>query len=507
MSGSYLGVDLGTSACKALLMGPSGEVIDRETVDYPLSTPREGWSEQDPEDWIKGAAMAVRAVLGRSAQQPRCIGLSGQMHGMTPLDSAHRVLRPAILWNDQRNEAECDEITAQAGGLDSLVQLAGNRMLPGFTGGKIRWLQKHEPDLFARTRTVLNPKDYLRLRMTGERATEVSDASGMGLFDIGERRWSDDLLNRIELDRALLPDCFESSVVSGTVSASGAELFGLKAGIAVVGGGGDAVIQTLGSGVVSEGVLQTTIGTAGILATALNRPIENPEGRLQVFCNVAPDLWHCMGVSMNAGGAFAWLRALLADGGPERSFDHLTEAADKAGLGAGGLLFLPYLMGERCPWPDPSARGAFLGLRLHHESAHLIRALMEGVVFALRDMASLMAEAGLAQTRSIHASGGGAASDLWNQMQADVFDAEVVTTSSAAEGAAYGAAMVAAVGSGEWSSLEEAVGVCRTDNRWAPDPGRHKAYAELFELYRGLYATLRPLNERLAELGQQGWDR
>ncbi|GAB5467465.1 MAG: xylulokinase [Rhodospirillales bacterium] len=498
MTGGYLGIDIGTSACKALLMGPAGEVIDSETVGYPLSSPQDGWSEQAPEDWIAGAAKAVQAVLARSRQQPLCIGLSGQMHGMTPLDRDRRVLRPAILWNDQRNAAECAEITEAAGGLEALLAHTGNRMLPGFTGGKIRWLQNHEPAVFERTEVVLNPKDYLRLRLSGEVATEVSDASGTGLFDVARREWSKPLLEKIGLAPSLLPACQESAVVSAKVSAEGASLFGLAVGTPIVGGGGDAVIQTLGSGVVSEGRLQTTIGTAGIAATALARPIANPEGRLQVFCNVAPDLWHCMGVSLNAGGALVWLQRLLSQAGATRDFDELTAAARDVGVGAGGLLFLPYLMGERCPWPDPSARGAFVGLRSHHGSAHLTRALLEGVVFALRDMATLMAEAGLARTRTIHASGGGASSDLWNQIQADIFDAEVATTPSAAEGAAYGAAMLAAVGSGAWRDLAEAAQVCSSDRRWRADPARHAAYSELFDIYRGLYGSLTSANARLA---------
>jgi len=506
MSAVYLGIDIGTSACKALLMGPEGEVVDTETVGYPVHAPREGWSEQAPEDWISGAATAVQALVARTSRQPRCIGLSGQMHGMTALDADHTVLRPAILWNDQRTGAECAEITERAGGLDALLGLTGNRMLPGFTGGKILWMRRHEPDLFDKTRIILNPKDYLRFRLTGEFATEVSDASGTGLFDVVGRRWSADLLDRIGLDRALLPDCHESDVVSAKVSSTGATLFGLDPGIPVVGGGGDAVIQTLGAGVVEEGVLQTTIGTAGIAASALNRPIANPEGRLQVFCNVAPELWHCMGVSLNAGDAFVWLRDLLSENGPALDFDNLTEAAEDAGIGAGGLLFLPYLMGERCPWPDPAARGAFIGLRRHHGGAHMARAVLEGVVYALRDMAALMGQAGLARTRVVHASGGGASSALWNQMLADVFDAEVVTTSSAAEGAAFGAAMLAAVGMGDWPGLAEAVRVCGVEQRWRPDPARHEAYAALFELYQGLYPALRPVNDRLRDFSQRGFD-
>ncbi len=506
MSGGFLGIDIGTSACKALLMGPDGEVIDKETVSYPLSSPREGWSEQAPEDWVAGAAKAVRSLRARSGVDPVSIGLSGQMHGLTALDAERQVLRPAILWNDQRNEAECQEITELAGGLDGLLDLAGNRMLPGFTGGKIRWLQQHEPKVFERTKLILNPKDYLRFRLTGELATEVSDASGTGLFDVAKRCWSKALMERIGLDPDLLPACFESSVVSGKVSAKGAEAFGVVAGTPVVGGGGDAVIQTLGSGVTSEGVLQTTIGTAGVVATALERPIANPDGRLQISCNLAPDLWHCMGVSLNAGGTFAWLRRVLADAGADCSYESLTAAAEGAGLGAGGLLFAPYLMGERCPWPDPSARGAFIGLRAQHSSGHLARAVLEGVVYALRDMAALMGEAGLARTRTIHASGGGASSELWNQMLADVFDAEVITTPSAAEGAAYGAAMLAAVGSGHWADLGEAVAVCQADRRWTPDHSRHLVYSELFDLYRSLYADLTRVNARLAAFNQRGYD-
>ncbi|MEM8951637.1 MAG: xylulokinase [Pseudomonadota bacterium] len=504
MTSAFLGVDIGTSSCKALLMAPSGEVIETETVDYPLSTPKQGWSEQNPEDWVKGAAQAIAAVVGRSGAGVGAIGLSGQMHGMTALDADDAVLRPAILWNDQRNEAECAEITEAAGGLDALLSLTNNRMLPGFTGGKIRWLQKHEPELFERLVTVLNPKDYIRFRLTGERATEVSDASGTGLFDTVNRCWSKELLSRIDLDPSLLPHCTESDVVSGKVSATGAALFGLEAGTPVVGGGGDAVIQTLGSGVVADGVLQTTIGTAGIVASALQTPIPNKEGRLQVFCNVAPERWHCMGVSLNAGGAFAWFETLMRGSSETRDYDALVRQAETVGVGAEGLLFLPYLMGERCPWPDPSARGAFVGLRAQHGRAHLTRSVMEGVVFSLRDMAALMADAGMAETRVINASGGGASSSLWNQMQADMFDAEVITTKSAAEGGAYGAAMLAAVGTGHWQSIDDAAEICKADSRWTPDSGHHAAYHELFEIYRTLYGSLTEANNRLSAFVEGG---
>ncbi len=501
MASAYLGIDIGTSSCKALLMAPDGSVIASATEGYGIQIPRDGWSEQNPEDWVAGAAQAVGAALGAADAEVLCVGLSGQMHGMTALSSGHKVLRPAILWNDQRNQAECDEITELAGGLDPLLRMTGNRMLPGFTGGKIRWFQKNEAKLFGQARKILNPKDYVRLRLTGELATEVSDASGTGLFDVAQRQWSAELLGLAGIDRDLLPTCFESDAVSGSVSEAGAALFGIPRGTPVVGGGGDAVVQTLGSGIAEPGTMQTTIGTAGIVAVALPAPLSNPDGRLQVSCNVAGGLWHCMGVSLNAGGALAWLRAALyGSNGNAPDFGSLVAQAADIGIGADGLLFLPYLMGERCPHPDPHARGAFVGLRAQHTSAHIVRSVLEGIIYALYDIAALMEQAGLPHAAEVRTSGGGTSSELWNQVQADVFNAEVAASRSAAEGGAYGAAMLAGVGAGNWSSAAEAAQICRTEGRWKPIAANHRAYGRLFGVYETLYDQLKEANSKLSAI-------
>ena len=511
-----LGVDIGTSACKAVLVDDSGAVRGVESASYPLSMPRENWSEQNPHDWVSGARRAVAGLMrGAGRAEVSGIGLSGQMHGLTALDAGHRVLRPAILWNDSRTTAECEEITAAAGGLDGLLKLTNNPMLTGYTGGKILWMRNNEPALYEKLAHALNPKDYLRLALTGEIATEVSDASGTGLFDVAARKWCRALLDKTGIDAAILPVCHESQTVSAQVSRSGAALFGLDAGIPVVGGGGDAVIQTLGSGVASPGALQTTIGTAGIVATPLAAPVENPGGRLQIFCNLSPDSWHCMGVSLNAGGALSWLRALLAgaaSGGGAPGFDELIAKAEQVPAGSDGLLFLPYLMGERCPWPNPDARGAFVGLHAGHDDRHLVRSLLEGVVFALRDMHMLMAGIGISgagEVTRVTASGGGSAASLWNQIQADVFETEVVTVRGAAEGGAYGAALLAGVGAGFWINLNEAAAVCAPLESWQPNAANAGRYRHLFALYRDLYPALEPLFGRLQqspEAAGQGGD-
>ena len=500
MPDAYLGIDIGTSAAKAVALSGDGAILAAHSAEYPLSHPAPGWSEQAPADWVEGARTAVAAVLERvPAAEIGAIGLSGQMHGLTPLDADHRVIRPAILWNDQRNGAEAAEITDLAGGLDALLGLTGNPMLVGYTGGKILWMARHEPAAFERMRHALNPKDYLRLVLTGEVATEVSDASGTGLFDVASRRWSRALLDRLPFDAGLLPECHESTTVTGRVSASAAEAFGLAEGTPVVGGGGDAVVQTLGSGVIAPGELQTTIGTAGIMACALESPTPEPEGRLQVFCNLDPNLWHCMGVSLNAGGALGWLRGVL--GGAE--FDALTAEAGRVGPGADGLIFLPYLNGERCPHPDPSARGAFVGLASRHGRGAMTRAVMEGVVYALYDMHLLMQRMA-PDGRIVKASGGGARSELWRQMQADLFGCEVLTTSGAAEGGAFGAALLAGVGAGRWSSAAEAAGVCSVLSRQSPDRDAGEVYRKAHALYARLYPVLRESFDALGDLAGGG---
>lgn len=494
---AYLGIDIGTSGCKVLALSDTGAVLASHTATYGLDQPNPGWTQQDPAIWVEGTRSALTEVLKvTSASEITCIGLSGQMHGCTPVDRDGKVIRPAILWNDQRNPDEAAEIEYLAGGAQSLLSQTNNRMLVGYTGGKILWMRRHERELFDRVYKALNPKDYLRLVLTGEFATEVSDASGTGLFDVRARDWSQSLLPKLPFSADILPDCHESEVVTGQVSKSAAEMFGLTEGTPVIGGGGDAVIQTLGSGVAQPGVLQTTIGTAGIAAAALETPEMNPEGRLQVFCNVAPDLWHCMGVSLNAGGALNWLRA--TQGGRD-DFEAMVAAASEVPPGADGLLFLPYLNGERCPHPDPKARGAFIGLTARHHGAHMTRALMEGVSFAIYDMYRLMRHMGL-KTELIKASGGGVKSQLWRQMQADLFDCPVVTTEGAAEGGAFGAALLAGVTDGGWADINEAVGCCHELTRDAPDRANGDTYRKSHGVYESLYETLKPSLHALAEL-------
>lgn len=497
---ALIGIDIGTSGCKALLLDVQGAVIAADTATYPLSQPRPGWTEQDPQLWIDGARQAIAGVLAKApGVQLLGVGLSGQMHGLVPLDAAHQVLRPAILWNDQRNAAECEWITETAGGLDGLLAATDNRMLVGYTGGKILWMQRHEPQLFARLATVLNPKDYLRLRLTGEVASEVSDASGTGLFNVRSRQWATGLIEQIGIDPALLPPVFESQVISGRVSVAGAQLFGLPVGTPVAGGGGDSVIQTLGSGVIAPGELQTTIGTAGILAAALDTPQDNPDGRLQIFCNVAADKWHCMGVSLNAGGSMHWFRDTFCAGVP---FEHLAAEAAQSAPGAHGLLFLPYLNGERCPHPDPQLRAGFIGLTARHNRGDLARAVMEGSVHALADMHALMQPLGI-DGHVVKASGGGARSQLWRQIQADLFGCEVVTTQGAAEGAAFGAALVAGLAVNVWQHPASAAASCRAITRQAPDGATSEVYARAHRLYRNLLPTLR---DTFVELGAPLFD-
>ncbi|MCY4005818.1 MAG: xylulokinase [Rhodobacteraceae bacterium] len=496
---SFLGIDIGTSACKALVLSPEGQVLADCSAEYGILQPKPGWTEQDPACWIEAVRHAINGIVQQfPAEGIQAIGLSGQMHGLTPIDADGQTIRPAILWNDQRNGSEALKVEDLAGGTEAMLELTGNRMLIGYTGGKILWMRKHEPMLFARVAHALNPKDYLRLVMTGEYATEVSDASGTGLFDVRRRCWADELIDRLDFDRSILPVCHESDIVSGTVSRQGARLFGLIAGTPVIGGAGDAVAQTLGSGVARPGTLQTTIGTAGIAACALQSPAENPGARLQVFCNAAPNLWHCMGVSMNAGGALAWLRSTLDS---HASYDAMTRAAGEVPAGAGGLIFLPYLNGERCPHPDPLARGAFVGLTARHDQRHMIRAVLESAVYSLFDMYQIMQKMGQ-QGDLVITSGGGSQSQLWRQIQAGLFDCPVVTAEGAAEGGAFGAALLAGISQKAWNHVEEAAQCCHELTRDDPIPADVGIYRQTYQIYTRLYGSLSDHFHALTELEQ-----
>ncbi len=501
-----LGIDIGTSGAKALVVDSAGNVIASATEEYPLDTPRLLWSEQNPEDWWSGCQRAIQRVLasGVAAADIAGVGLTGQMHGLVLLDKDGHVLRPAILWNDQRTGRQCEEITAWAGGLDRLLALTGNAVLPGFTAPKIVWVAEHEPEVYDRAAHVLLPKDTIRYRLTGEFATEVSDASGTALFDVANRRWSAEMAGLLGVPMSWLPVCTESDVVSGRISAAAAAATGLRAGTPVVGGGGDQAAQAVGSGIVRGGIISVTSGTSGVVFAHADRFAAEPQGRLHVFCHAARGAWHAMGVMLSAGGAFRWFRdalgqlekmAALETGADP--YDLLTQAAGRVPPGAEGLLFLPYLTGERCPYPDPNARGAFVGLTLRHGKAHMVRAVLEGVSFGLRDSLELIRGLGV-PIEQVRASGGGARSSLWRQIQADVFNTELVLI-NVTEGAAFGAALLAGVGAGLYSDVHQAVAAAvRVVSRTQPDPAAAAVYERLYPSYQALYGALKPTFDALA---------
>jgi xylulokinase len=503
-----IGIDIGTSGCKTLIIDQFGEIAAGALAEYPLSTPRPGWSEQNPEDWWQAVKTTLKQAL-KGFDHPEAIkgiGLSGQMHGLVALDKEMKVLRPCILWNDQRTEKQCREIHDAVGGVEELLKLTNNRMLPGYTGGKILWVRENEPHLYEKFQIILNPKDYIRYRLTGESATEVSDASGTGLFDVRRREWSFTLLDKLHIPREWVPRCYESSEISGQLKGRLASELGLNKGLPVAGGGGDAVVQTTGTGLVEPGIVGTTIGTAGIVAMALDDCKANPEGKLQVFCNNMPDKWHTMGVTLAAGGSLRWIRDTLGASESEvaRSLDVdvyelLGKAAARAKPGSEGLFFLPYLMGERCPHPDPHARGGFVGLTLRHDRRDILRSVFESVIYSLRDVVELIREMGYSITQ-VRTSGGGALSSLWRQIHADVFNSEVITVSGSSEGGAYGAALVAGAGVGLWQDVEEAVGVLKTETKDVPIGENVALYNRLFPIYRNLYGALKGSFDRISEI-------
>ncbi len=502
-----MGIDVSTTGAKALVIDAQGNVIASATEEYPLYTPKPLWSEQNPEDWWQGVIRAVTRVLaapGVTAEEIAGIGLTGQMHGMVLLDDAGRVLRPAILWNDQRTGPQCEEITAWAGGLKRTVELTGNAVLPGFTAPKVVWVRENEPAVFERVAQVLLPKDYIRYRLTGEYATEVSDASGTALFDVGNRRWSATMAGLLAIPMGWLPHVDESHVVTGRVAESAARLTGLKAGTPVVGGGGDQAAQAVGSGIVRPGIVSVTSGTSGVVFAHADSYAPEPAGRVHVFCHAVTGAWHAMGVMLSAGGAFRWLRDAMA--GEEKAaaaasgrdpYELLTEQAARVPPGSEGLLFLPYLTGERCPYPDPNARGAFVGLTLRHGKGHLVRSVLEGVSYGLRDSLELIKGLGV-PIDQVRASGGGAKSPLWRQIQADVFGTELVLV-DVTEGAAMGAALLAGVGAGMYGDVREAVDAAvHVTSSTKPQADAAAEYERGYALYRDLYPALKPTFDALA---------
>ncbi len=497
--GYFLGIDVSTTGVKALLVDLHGEVAGSSTSDLPLSTPQPLWSEQDPADWWEGAVKSVRAVLqstGITGEQVNAVGLTGQMHGLTLLDESGAVLRPAILWNDQRTAAQCEEIRARLG-KERLIQLTGNDALTGFTAPKILWVQQNEPEVYRKTRHVLLPKDYVRYRLTGEYAVDRADGAGTILFDIRRRDWSEEMLDALGIPWEWLPKTFEGPEITGRISLEAARLTGLREGTPVSAGGGDQAAQAVGVGAVRPGIVALTLGTSGVVFATTGEAFIEPEGRLHAFCHSVPGRWHLMGVMLSAAGSLRWYRDTFA---PGCDYDALLKPASDVPAGCEGLLFLPYLTGERTPHPDPLARGAFAGLTVRHGMPHLTRAVLEGVAFGLRDSFELIKTAGLAHIDQVRVSGGGARSPLWRQILADVFEAELVTVNTT-EGAAYGAALLAGVGSGAWADVDAAcAATVRQTGVSQPDPAQVERYQGVYGLYRQLYPAVRTVSHGLSNL-------
>jgi xylulokinase len=460
---SLVGLDVGTTGVKALALSAEGEVVGRAGEEYPLSIPRPEWAEQDPDDWVR----AAEAALGRLGGEKVRVGLSGQMHGLVALDAQKRVLRPAILWNDQRTGAECAEIEERIG-LERLIELTGNRALPGFTAPKLLWLRRHEPEVYERIAHVLLPKDYVRLQLFGELETDVADASGTLLFDVAGRRWSEEVLAELEIPPEWLPPVRESTDVAGA---------------------GDQAAGAVGVGVISPGPVSVVLGTSGVVFAPLSAFSPDPEGRAHVFCHAVPGTWHAMGVMLSAAGSLSWFRTVFAPGEP---IELLDAEAERWEPGAEGILFLPYLAGERTPHADPHARGAFVGLSLRHDRGALRRAVLEGVAYGLRDSLELLRELGCAVEVG-RVSGGGARSALWLKIVSSVLGLSLQRT-AVDEGAAYGAALLAGVADGVFADIGEAVNACvRVQEEIEPDPEWQRVYDEGYGRFRALYPALRPL--------------
>jgi xylulokinase len=488
-----LGLDVGTGGARAVAVDESGEVVAEASSEYPLHSPRPGWTEQDPEDWWRGAREALGKVAAGVEDEVVGLGLTGQMHGSVFLDDLGAVIRPALLWNDQRTHSQCKKITESVG--ERLIELAGNPALTGFQAPKILWLRDEEPDSYSRISSVLLPKDYVRLRLTGEYATDASDAAGTLLLDVKERNWSGEILDALEIPREWMPEVYEGPESTGTLRESVAGELGLPPGIPVAAGGGDNAAAAVGVGVVERGLISSSVGTSGVLFAASEGFTPDPSGRIHAFCHAVPEAYHLMGVTLSAGGSLSWWRdATGAD------YDELVEAAEKVPPGAEGLVFLPYLSGERTPHLDPQARGAFVGLTARHGIPHMTRAIMEGVVFSLRDSLEIMRGLGVSVDQ-VRATGGGARSSLWRELQADIYGVPIHRT-TADEGPAHGAALLSGVAAGVYRDVEEA---CSTVwlREEVTEPERSAIYEEHYEVYRSLYPATASAMHRLADLASR----
>ncbi len=510
---SYLmGVDVGTTGTRAVIVRPDGHVVGAATGDHaPMRMPKPGWAEQDPENWWEATVHAVRAAIeaaGVRGSDIGAVGLSGQMHGVVLLDKTHAVLRPSLIWCDQRSQAQCDWITNKVGA-ERLIQLVSNPALTGFSAPKLLWVRDNEPQIYERAAHFLLPKDFVRYRLTGEFATEVSDASGTLLFDVTNRRWSKEMLSELGVDSKLLPRAYESPEITGKITVETALVTGLKAGTPVVGGGGDQAASAIGNGIVLPGLTSATLGTSGVIFGYTDAPKLDPRGRIHTFCHAVPGKWHVMGVTQGAGLSLRWFRdnfgaaeVLTADRMGVDVYDLLAREAERIPAGSDGLLFLPYLMGERTPVLDARARGLWLGLTAAHTRGHMIRAIMEGVAFSLRDSLEIFKELEIPVTE-IRASGGGSRGFLWRKIQADIYDKELVTLRTS-EGSAFGAALLAGVGAKVYDSVEEtARQAIQVKERLSPRPEDVQIYEQFYQVYRNLYDAVKPLVHRLGDLAAE----
>src|SRR5271157_4970062 len=486
----FLGIDVSTTATKALVMDEKGSLLAVASSPHTLQTPKPLWSEQDPHEWWEAASISTRKALAQAGVQGErvsAVGLTGQMHGLVLLDETGQVLRPSILWNDGRTQAQCDEIHRRVG-RERLIQITGNLALTGFTAPKIIWVQQQEPAVFKKVRHILLPKDYVRYRLTGEYGMDKADGSGTILFDLKTRTWSPELMSILGIDPGWMPPTYEGPEFTGKVSAQAAEATGLKVGTPVAAGGGDQAAQAVGVGAVEPGIVALTVGTSGVVFAPTSSALIEPQGRLHAFCHAVPGLWHFMGVMLSAAGSLQWYRDTLAS---NMDFDDLLKEVESIPAGSEGLQFLPYLSGERTPYPDPLARGAFVGLTLRHSRAHMTRAVLEGVSFGLKDSFTLIQKAGLGKITQVRASGGGTKSALWRQILASTLEAELVTVNTT-EGAAYGAALLAGVGAGAWSDVVSACNVAvKLTGSMMPDPAQVEAYRKAYPLYQELYPDLK----------------
>ncbi|MFO7700519.1 MAG: xylulokinase [Acidimicrobiia bacterium] len=492
----FLGIDASTTATKALLIDGGGSVVGVGRSEYSFDTPHPLWSEQSPDLWWTGTVDAIRSVLATTRVPGHAIGgvgMTGQMHGLVMLDASGTALRPAILWNDQRTQAECDEIRDRIG-RDRLLSITGNDALTGFTAPKILWVKNNEPEVFERTEHVLLPKDYVRFRLTNSYAVDRAGGSGTILFDLAARDWSDEVISTLGLPRRWFPPSFEGSSVTGVISAAAAATTGLAEGTPVVAGGGDQAANAVGVGAVTPGVGAMSIGTSGVVFVPTDHAAIEAEGRLHAFCHSVPGMWHLMGVMLSAAGSYEWFRSALA---PSSSFADLDARASAIDAGSNGLMFLPYLSGERTPHPDPFARGAFIGLTVRHDLGHMARAVLEGVAFGLRDSIELIRQSSTLD--EIRASGGGAQSRLWLQIIADTvgLPVRVVGTS---EAAAHGAALLAAVGTGAFASIREATDAAVVVGEPIEPGPATGTYTGAYATYRSLYPALRDAFVRLSDL-------